>query len=226
MGGRGRAVVLGALLLAAIQLSGCADATRYVGVGLHEEAFIIEGVPSIRQGPELSCGPACVASVATYWTHAIPPSLREAAAPFRKKEHLRHGPVRGGEKRRPRRLRLLRHAQGPGGLRAERPARHRHGLLRHRRRSCDFAPVLPGGPAASLRSLAAEALDGRHRDSRRRMVRHPGSRCRQVPGAEDAPHQRLEAKRLHDGAPGAASAAGLGFRSLVHHFASPVGLAK
>ena len=86
MGGRGRAVVLCALLLAALQLSGCADATRYVGVGLNEEAFIIEGVPSIRQGPELSCGPACVASVATYWTHQIPPSLREGVAPFQKKD--------------------------------------------------------------------------------------------------------------------------------------------
>ena len=84
MGGRGRAVVLCASLLAAIQLFGCADATRYVGVGLNEEAFIIEGVPSIRQGPELTCGPACLASVATYWTHGISPNLREGLAPFQK----------------------------------------------------------------------------------------------------------------------------------------------
>jgi ABC-type bacteriocin/lantibiotic exporter with double-glycine peptidase domain len=86
MGGRGRAVVLCASLVAGIQLLGCADATQYVGVGLNEEAFIIEGVPSIRQSPELSCGPACLASVATYWTHGIPPHLREAVAPFQRSD--------------------------------------------------------------------------------------------------------------------------------------------
>ncbi len=86
MGGRGRAVALCALLLAGVHLLGCADATRYVGVGLNDEAFIIEGVPSIRQGPELSCGPACLASVATYWTHEIPPNLGEALAPYREKD--------------------------------------------------------------------------------------------------------------------------------------------
>jgi ABC-type bacteriocin/lantibiotic exporter with double-glycine peptidase domain len=84
MGGRAKAIMLCALLLAGIHLPGCADATRYVGVELNEEAFIIEGVPSIRQSPELSCGPACVASVATYWTHEIPPNLREIVAPFQK----------------------------------------------------------------------------------------------------------------------------------------------
>ena len=83
MGGRARAIIFCALLLGGIHLPGCADATRYVGVGLNEEAFIIEGVPSIRQTPDLICGPACVASVATYWTRGIPPNLREAVAPYR-----------------------------------------------------------------------------------------------------------------------------------------------
>ena len=86
MGGGGRAVALCALLLAGVHLLGCADATRYVGVGLNEKAFIIEGVPSIRQGPELSCGPACLASVAVYWTHEIPPNLCEALAPYQKND--------------------------------------------------------------------------------------------------------------------------------------------
>jgi ABC-type bacteriocin/lantibiotic exporter with double-glycine peptidase domain len=52
-------------------------------VGLNERAFIIEGVPSVRQSADLGCGPACLASVATYWMHEIPPHLREAVAPFR-----------------------------------------------------------------------------------------------------------------------------------------------
>jgi ABC-type bacteriocin/lantibiotic exporter with double-glycine peptidase domain len=78
--------MLCALLLAGIHLPGCADATQYVGVELNEEAFLIEGVPSIRQGPELSCGPACVASVATYWARGVPPNLCEAVAPFRKSD--------------------------------------------------------------------------------------------------------------------------------------------
>jgi len=56
------------------------------GSRLNEKAFIIEGVPSIRQGPELSCGPACLASVAVYWTHEIPPNLCEALAPYQKND--------------------------------------------------------------------------------------------------------------------------------------------
>jgi len=86
MGGRAKAVVLCALLLAGICLPGCADATRYVGVEVNEEAFIIEGVPSIRQSPQLSCGPACVASVASYWMRQVPPNLCEAREPFRKSD--------------------------------------------------------------------------------------------------------------------------------------------
>ena len=213
MGGRGRAVVLGALLLAAIQLSGCADATRYVGVGLNEEAFIIEGVPSIRQGPELSCGPACVASVATYWTHAIPPNLREAVAPFRKKRHLRHGSVRGGEKPpastpspSAARSRTSRSTCEKAGPPSSWPTAAPSAILRFRcrttRRSSGFSAI-SGRRSTGRSSSGRSATNG----SSSRIPR------RQVPGAEDAPHERLEAERLRHGAPGAASAAGLGFRS-------------
>jgi ABC-type bacteriocin/lantibiotic exporter with double-glycine peptidase domain len=83
MGRWTRAVVLGALVLGGVHLLGCAGATRYVGVGLNEEACLIEGVPSVRQSPELACGPACLAAVAAYWAHEIPPGLPDAVAPFR-----------------------------------------------------------------------------------------------------------------------------------------------
>ncbi len=63
------AAVMGA---GALLAGGCANsATRYRGMTLHEDTVYVRGVAPILQGPDVACGPACLASVAAYWDRPV-----------------------------------------------------------------------------------------------------------------------------------------------------------
>lgn len=54
--------VLGVLLLC-----GCTAVSGFRGIPLAGDGLYLSGLPPLRQNPQYSCGPACVAAVAAYW---------------------------------------------------------------------------------------------------------------------------------------------------------------
>jgi predicted double-glycine peptidase len=65
--------MLPALALWLCGLVGCApSASRFQGVTLHDnDALLVSGVPPIMQADDTPCGPACLASVAAYWSKPV-----------------------------------------------------------------------------------------------------------------------------------------------------------
>lgn len=73
---------LGAALggLGAVLLGGCSSVASFKGLPLGEDAVYVNGVTPIRQDGDYTCGPACVAAVATHWG-VSPAQFKASAAP-------------------------------------------------------------------------------------------------------------------------------------------------
>ena len=53
--------------LGALFLCGCTSVGSFRGISLTGDSLYISGLPPIRQDKVYTCGPACVAAVASYW---------------------------------------------------------------------------------------------------------------------------------------------------------------
>ncbi|HZP61635.1 MAG TPA: cysteine peptidase family C39 domain-containing protein [Opitutaceae bacterium] len=60
-------------------LGACASVVPFTGMPLGKEGLYVSGVTPIRQDKTYSCGPACVAAVATHW--GVDPAQFESKAP-------------------------------------------------------------------------------------------------------------------------------------------------
>jgi predicted double-glycine peptidase len=64
--------------LAALLLGGCSSVASFKGLPLSEDAVYVNGVTPIRQDHDFTCGPACLAAVATHW--GVSPAQFKAGA--------------------------------------------------------------------------------------------------------------------------------------------------
>jgi predicted double-glycine peptidase len=65
-------------LLTLLLLGGCSSVASFKGLPLSEEALYVNGVTPIRQDHDFTCGPACLAAVATHW--GVSPAQFKAGA--------------------------------------------------------------------------------------------------------------------------------------------------
>jgi predicted double-glycine peptidase len=65
-------------LLALLLLGGCSSVASFKGLPLSEDAVYVNGVTPIRQDRDFTCGPACLAAVATHW--GVSPAQFKASA--------------------------------------------------------------------------------------------------------------------------------------------------
>jgi predicted double-glycine peptidase len=59
-------------------LGGCSSVASFKGLPLSEDAVYVNGVTPIRQDHDYTCGPACLAAVATHW--GVSPAQFKASA--------------------------------------------------------------------------------------------------------------------------------------------------
>jgi predicted double-glycine peptidase len=65
-------------LAALVLLGGCSSVASFKGLPLNEDAVYVNGVTPIRQDHDFTCGPACLAAVATHW--GVSPAQFKASA--------------------------------------------------------------------------------------------------------------------------------------------------
>ena len=61
-----------------VLLGGCSSVVSFTGLPLSEDAVYVNGVTPIRQDHDYTCGPACLAAVATHW--GVSPAQFKASA--------------------------------------------------------------------------------------------------------------------------------------------------